>query len=99
MIIIGEDNVGGRPTLSFCMEYANKYGVPPEKTYIDHGQVAYSFETTFAHVNPYHLPDGTFYLPWDAVLDGKSMEYAYCSGDAPNTYYGPGAAIDALMMD
>jgi hypothetical protein len=97
MIIVGENQMGGRPTLSYCMEYANQYGIPPEKTYIDHGQ-QFSFETTFTYVNPYNLPDGTFYLPWEAVLNGATMEYVYSSGDAPNTYYGAGAAIDALMM-
>ena len=98
MIVIGETATGGRPTLSYCMQYANQYGIPPEKTYIDHGMQYAGWETTFTYLDPYLGADGSFSLPWDAILDGQSMEYVFNSGN-PTTYYSAAAAIDALLAD
>ena len=95
MIVIGENAQGGQPTLAYCTQYAAQYGIPPEKTFIDYG--AGGWETTFSHIYPYLVSDGSFALPWDAVLDGDNMEYVFSSGNP--TYPSVSDALNAVLSD
>ena len=97
MIVIGETPSGGKPTLEYCVEYANQYGVPLGKTYIDHGNQWGGWETTFTYLNPYTAADGSFSLPWEALLDGDDMTYVFSSGNP--TYPSVSAAINELLAD
>jgi hypothetical protein len=83
MVVLGENQSYGKPTLNYCKSYAQQYNVPIDKIYIDWGDQYNSFETLFSHLNPYLQPDGSFALPWDAVLDGDNMEYIHCSMAGP----------------
>ena len=97
MIVIGENDSGGQPTLDYCLGYAAQYGVPPEKTFIDYGAQYGGWETTFQYIYPYLASDGTFALPWDAVLDGDNMEYIFSSGNP--TYPSVTDALNAALSD
>ncbi len=97
MIVIGENAQGGEPTLAYCTQYANQHGVPPEKTFIDYGTQYGGWETTFANLYPYLADDGSFALPWDAVLDGDNMEYIFSSGNP--TYPSVTDALNAALSD
>jgi hypothetical protein len=97
MIVIGENDQGGEPTLPYCLAYAEKYGIPPEKTFIDYGAQYGGWETTFANLYPYLSSDGSFALPWDAVLDGDNMEYIFSSGNP--TYPSVTDALNAVLSD
>ncbi len=96
-VILGENQSYGQPTLSYCKSYASQYGVPIDKMYLDWGNQYGSFETLFGSVNPYVQSDGTFALPWDAVLDGDNMEYMHCSMVGP--YQSAAAAVNDLLAD
>jgi len=98
VVVLGENQSYGEPTLAYCKSYAAQYGVPLDKIYIDWGNEYGSFETLFGSVHPYPKPDGTFALPWDAVLDGDNMEYEFCSmveGPYPDAL----AAVKGLLAD
>ena len=96
-IVIGENAQGGKPTLDYCMQYANQYGVPPEKTYIDYGTQWGGWETLFTYMDPYLNADGSFALPWDAILDGDNMEYMFTSGSP--TYPNVVDALNAVLSN
>ena len=83
MIVIGEDGNAAPPTLNYCKQYAAQYGIPPEKTYIDSAGNGAGWNTLFTNIYPYLADDGSFALPWDAVLDGDNMEYMYASSYGP----------------
>jgi len=97
MIIIGENGSGGKPNLTYCQQYADSHGVSRDKTFIDYGTQYGGWETTFANLNPYLGADGSFALPWDAVLDGDNMEYLFSSGNP--TYPGVNEALEAALSD
>ena len=97
MIVIGENVQGMEPTLAYCLKYAEDYGVPPEKTFIDYGTQWGGWETLFTYLNPYLSPDGSFALPWDAILDGDNMEYIYTSGSP--TFPSVIDALNATLSD
>ncbi|MFH1532200.1 MAG: hypothetical protein ABIK09_15855 [Pseudomonadota bacterium] len=96
MIVIGENAQGGAPTLPYCLQYAAQYGIPPEKTFIDTGALG-GWETTFANIYPYLSADGSFALPWDAILDGDNMEYIFSSGNP--TFPSVTDALNAVLAD
>jgi hypothetical protein len=97
MVVIGENAQGGEPTLQYCTTYAESHGVPPEKTFIDYGAQYGGWETTFTYLYPYLADDGSFALPWDAVLDGDNMEYMFSSGNP--TYPSVNDAIGTALAD
>ena len=76
LIIIGEDNNYGQPTLAMCKEYASHYDTDARRFFIDHnGQ--YGFATTFDNMWPYLGANGEFGLPWNALLNGRDWTYFY----------------------
>ena len=96
MIFLGENNSGGEPTLPYCKAYAAEHNIPLNKIFIDFGQYG-AWETLFANVNIYSSSDGSFGVPWDAVLDGGNMQYVYTSGYTDVPYDSALAAVDALL--
>ena len=97
MVIIGETNYEyGKPTLTYCKNYANQHGLPLDRTFIDYGAVPW--DTLFANINPYLPPSGQFSLPWECVLDGDDMEYIY-STLAPGPITNINDALNAALND
>lgn len=97
VVVLGENQNYKEPTLNYCKSYAAQYGVPLDKIYVDWGDEYGSFQTLFGSVNPYVQPDGTFALPWDAVLDGDNLEYMHCSMVGP--YADAPSAVNDLLAD
>ena len=79
LFVLGEDANGAPPTLNYCKQYADQYSIPYDKVVIDNGAQYGGWETTFSHIYPYLADDGSFALPWDAILDGDNMEYMFAS--------------------
>jgi hypothetical protein len=80
MVFLGEDQYQQKPSVEYCKGYAKAHGLPLARTFIDYGLLG-GWEILFENVNPYLAADGTFTLPWEAVLDSKNMEYKYCSSN------------------
>ena len=74
MIIIGEDESGQPITAETCASYAEKYSpaLPKDKLFCDP-----QWQTTFSNIFHYPGGDGSYYLPWEAVLRTSNMEYIY----------------------
>jgi len=96
MIYLGENNSGGEPSLPYCEAYAAEHNIPLNKIFIDYGQYG-AWQILFTNLNIYSSPDGSFGVPWDAVLDGSNMEYVYTSGYTDVPYASASAAVDALL--
>lgn len=96
MVVLGENQNYKEPTLSYCKGYAQQFGVPLDKIYIDWGgKYQAPYDVLFSSVSPYVQDDGTFALPWDAVLDGDNMEYMHCSMVGP--YADAPTAVEDLL--
>jgi len=94
VIILGENANYGRPTLAYCKSYAARYDQDAARFYIDHDGTG-SFATTFQYIWPYPGADGSFGLPWNALVRGRTFEYFYSdrSGESDlNT------ALNALLQ-
>jgi len=76
VIILGENANYGRPTLNYCKSYAARYDQSAARFYIDHDGTG-SFATTFQYIWPYPGEDGSFGLPWNALIRGRTFEYFY----------------------
>lgn len=95
--ILGEDGDYGPPDLEDCMTYAKRNNVPPEMVLIDWSFQRGGWTQFFSHVDPFIGPSGQFGIPWEAVLDGRNMSYAY-SETAPNSPYNDiNAVLNALL--
>jgi hypothetical protein len=91
IVVLGEDRGGAAPSLAYCREYALAKGLDPANTFIDHdGRSAWS--TVFGAINTY--TNGSIGLPWNAVLDGRSMRYVWSSNAGEGDLF---AAQDALL--
>lgn len=91
LVVIGENNGGGAPSLQYCKDYAGAKGLDPSATFIDNdGQR--SWPVVFSAINTYS--GGSIGLPWNAVLDGRSMEYVWSSNAGSGDLY---AVQDELM--
>ncbi len=84
MVVIGEDAAGAQPTLAYCSDYAGKKGLDPATTYIDHDGTN-SWPVIFGAIDTYS--GGSIGLPWNAVLDGRSMEYIWSSNAGSGDLY------------
>jgi hypothetical protein len=76
VIVLGENADYGRPTLQYCRRYAARYADTADNFFIDHSGVS-SFDTTFQYIWPYLGADGSFALPWNALVQGGTFEYFY----------------------
>ncbi len=97
MIVIGEDYSYKAPTIPYCKSYANQYGFPLDKVYIDSGPTYGGWETLFTYIDPYTDENGGFALPWAGILDLDDMEYLYTSSLDP--YFNTAPAIYEAMQD
>ena len=96
MIVLGENAARSQPTLAYCRRHARYYreGWDDENPdiplpavledasmfYIDHDGVR-SFGQMFGALNVYTNEEGSFGLPWNAVLEpGGTMMYRYADG-------------------
>ena len=86
LIVIGEDGQEKKPTLQYCMDYAQQKGVDPARVYIDFGNN--SWDTLFGALESYG--QGGFSLPWQGILRAQSMEYIW------NSVVGEGSAMSVL---
>ncbi len=84
MVIIGENTAGTQPSLEYCMDYALAKGVDPANVYVDHDGTR-SWPEVFQWVNTYS--GNSIGLPWNAVLDGRSMEYVWSSNAGSGDLY------------
>ncbi|MFO0749081.1 MAG: hypothetical protein U1F43_25975 [Myxococcota bacterium] len=84
MVVVGENPAGAAPTLEYCKDYAGAHGLDPRQTYIDNdGKV--SWPTLFGAINTYG--NGSIGLPYNIVLDGRSMEYKWNSATGGGDLY------------
>jgi len=97
MVVLGENQTEGKPSIGYCQAYAQQHGVPLNKIFIDHGNTYGGWETLFGYINPYIGSDGMFALPWEAVLDGDNMEYIFASSAGP--YNSAVEAINQALAD
>ena len=67
------------------MDYATKKGVSPYLTVVDADQES-AGQVLFSYVNNY--ASGGFGVPWNLLLDGKSMEYVWSSTVGTGDLYG-----------
>lgn len=93
MVVIGEDQLGGPPSVAYCLDYALAKGVDPAHVFIDNDG-GRSWAATFAAINTYG--GGSIALPWNAVLDGESFEYLWSSNAGSGDLY---SVQDALLED
>ena len=91
MVVIGENEQAAPPSLEYCLDYAAEEGVDPAQVFIDNDGVR-SWPETFGAINTYS--DGSIGLPWNAVLDGASMEYIWSSNAGTGDLY---SVQDALL--
>jgi len=80
-----------KPSLGYCLDYAEKKGVDPYLTVIDADQES-DVQVLFTYVNNY--ASGGFGVPWNLLLVGASMEYYWSSTSGAGDLYG---SIDALV--
>ena len=84
MVVIGENAAGAQPSLEYCKDYAGAKGIDPASTFVDHDGKN-SWPTLFAAIDTYS--GGSIGLPWNAVLDGRSMEYIWSSNAGSGDLY------------
>jgi hypothetical protein len=85
-IVVSEDDQAEPATLAFCRSYAARYADSAEHFYVDA-----RLNTTFENLWAYFGDDGSFGLPWQAVIEGGTGTYLYADG-AP----GPDTATDVI---
>ena len=86
MIVVSEDDQGEPATRAFCRSYAARYTDTGIDFYVDP-----NLSTTFTNLWAYFGDDGSFGLPWQAVIEGGTGNYIYADG-AP----GPDTLEDVL---
>ncbi len=91
MVVIGENAAGTEPSLEYCKDYAGAKGLDPASTFVDHDG-SNSWPVLFSAIDTYS--GGSIGLPWNAVLDGRSMEYIWSSNAGSGDLY---EVQDALM--
>jgi len=84
MVVIGENAAGAEPSLEYCKDYAGKKGLDAAATFIDHDGTN-SWPVLFGAIDTYS--GGSIGLPWNAVLDGRSMEYIWSSNAGSGDLY------------
>jgi hypothetical protein len=74
-VVLGEDAYGNPATQSYCTSYAQQHNLDPNKVFMD-----YQYAAFFENIWPYPAADGSFGVPWDALLDGDNMGFSWHSG-------------------
>ena len=96
-IVLGENQYRQKPNLSYCQSYANQMGIPYDRMFMDNGAQYGPWQTLFTNIYPYLPPSGALNLPWEAVLDGDTMEYEYSTTGGP--YANVIDALNAALAD
>lgn len=91
MVVIGENQLTGPPSLEYCLDYATAKGADPAQVFIDNDG-SHSWPVLFGAIDTYS--GGSIGLPWNAVLDGASMEYIWSSNAGTGDLY---SVQDALL--
>lgn len=91
MVVIGENAASAKPSLEYCKDYAGAKGLDAASTFVDNDG-SRSWPVLFDALNTYS--GGSIGLPWNAVLDGRSMEYIWSSTAGEGDLY---SAQDKLM--
>lgn len=85
-IVLGENAAKDAPTVGYCEEYGEKKAVSPDRMYMDN-ENGVSWAVIWDAMDNY--AGGSVGLPWQAVLDGQTMEYMWSSmagtGDVVST--------------
>lgn len=89
--VLGEDVYGNVPSAAFCESFATEHGMDPKHTYID-----FQYATLFSKLEVYAGSDGSFGVPWDAMLDGDNMSYYWCAQSSTEDV---NAALNHLAND
>ncbi|MCC6621082.1 MAG: redoxin domain-containing protein [Deltaproteobacteria bacterium] len=84
IVVVGENNGGAQPSLEYCKDYAGSHGLDPRQTYVDHDGT-HSWPVLFGAINTYS--NGSIGLPYNIVLDGRSMEYKWNSATGSGDLY------------
>jgi len=84
IVVVGENNGGAQPSLEYCKDYAGSHGLDPRQTYVDHDG-SNSWPVLFGAINTYS--NGSIGLPYNIVLDGRSMEYKWNSATGSGDLY------------
>ena len=79
MIVVSEDDQAEPASLAFCRSYAARYTDSAVDFYVDA-----NLNTTFENLWAYFGDDGSFGLPWQAIIEGGTGSYLYADG-APGT--------------
>ena len=88
--VLGEDRNGARPSLDYCSSYAARYGEGAlARFYIDNSDGG-SFRSTFSQLWPYTGPNGSFGLPWNAMVRSGAYRYEYVYADGAGGSYEAG---------
>jgi hypothetical protein len=87
--VLGEDSNRRQPSQAYCQQYAQRHNVPVERMFMDHDGMN-SFRTMFTYMWPYIGADGSFGLPFNAVVDPSTWEYIYADR-------GPGGDLNAAF--
>lgn len=96
MVVLGENALGGEPTLADCLDYATSHHADPARVFIDYGGAFGGWNQLFSNISTYS--GGSLGLPWMATLRGKNMEYV-ASNKALNGYPNvKTAALDLLTQ-
>ena len=89
-IVLSETPNREPATQRYCQQYAENYGIPLDMIFIDHRD-GRGFATIFENLWPYIGPDGSFGLPFTALINAESFEYVY--GDR-----GPGGNLSQSIQ-
>ena len=76
LVVLGEDWRGEEPDLAYCEQYARNEKIDLSQIVIDP-----FFQKLFSRMDPYGS-GGSIAVPWQALLDGDDMRYAWTSGPA-----------------
>ena len=87
--ILGENANHAQPDQRYCQQYANRHGVDINNMFMDHDG-SDSFRTIFANMWPYVGADGSFGLPFNAVVNPANWEYIYADR-------GPGGDLNQAL--
>ena len=81
IFVVGQNPAQGMPRLSYCRRYARGFGEEDAtRWYIDHNGFR-SFPELFGHLFVYSDANGSYGLPWKAVVEGgENPVYRYADG-------------------
>jgi len=90
-IVLGDNAQRGPASLRECQQYGRNAGIPIDLLFKDHdGESA--FTTVFGHMFLYPNDNGSFGLPWNAVVRPGDWQYMYADG-------APGRDLNTILNE